>query len=48
MNFEVGSALIEDTLLVITDKTGTRKIRLGDLNQQLDYCNFVEQCGYRH
>ena len=31
-NFEIGSAHIEDTLLVITDKTGTRKIRLGDLD----------------
>ena len=30
--FQVGSAQIEDTLLVITDKTGTRKIRLGDLD----------------
>ena len=30
--FEVGSAKIEDTLLVITDKTGTRKIRLGDFD----------------
>lgn len=30
--FEVGSAQIEDTLLVITDKTGERKIRLGDLS----------------
>ncbi|MBQ7494099.1 MAG: hypothetical protein IJT47_06710, partial [Selenomonadaceae bacterium] len=28
--FEVGSAKIEDMLLVITDKTGSRKIRLGD------------------
>ena len=31
-NFEVGSAQIEDTLLVVTDKTGTRKIRLGDFD----------------
>ena len=30
--FEVGSAKIEDMLLVITDKTGTRKIRLGDFD----------------
>ena len=30
--FEVGSAQIEDMLLVITDKTGKRKIRLGDLD----------------
>ena len=30
--FEVGSAKIEDTLLVITDKTGKRKIRLGDFD----------------
>ena len=28
--FEVGSARIEDMLLVITDSTGTRKIRFGD------------------
>ncbi len=30
--FEVGSAKIEDTILVITDKTGTREIRLGDFD----------------
>lgn len=30
--FEIGSAHIEDTLLVVTDKTGTRKIRLGDFD----------------
>ena len=30
--FEAGSAQIEDTLLVITDKTGTRKIRLADFD----------------
>ena len=30
--FEVGSAQIEDTLLVITDKTGTRQIRLDDFD----------------
>ena len=30
--FEVGSAQIEDSLLVVTDKTGTRKIRFGDFD----------------
>ena len=30
--FQVGSAQIEDNLLVVTDKTGTRQIRLGDLD----------------
>ena len=30
--FEVGSAQIEDTLLVVTDKTGKRKIRLGNFD----------------
>ncbi len=29
-DFDVGSAQIEDSLLVITDRTGTRKIKLGD------------------
>ena len=28
--FQIGSAQIENTLLVITDKTDTRKIRIGD------------------
>ena len=30
--FNIGSAQIEDTMLVVTDKTGTRKIRLGNLD----------------
>lgn len=34
--FEVGSAQIEDMLLVITDKTGTRKIKLGDFTDSLN------------
>ncbi|MBO4780604.1 MAG: hypothetical protein J5497_08210, partial [Selenomonadaceae bacterium] len=34
--FEVGSVRVEDMLLVITDKTGTRKIRLGDFNNATD------------
>jgi len=30
--FNIGSAQIEDTVLVVTDRTGTRKIRLGNLD----------------
>ena len=30
--FEINSAQIEDSLLVVTDKTGTRKIRFGDFD----------------
>ncbi len=30
--FQVGSAQIDDTILVVTDKTGTRQIRLGDFD----------------
>ncbi len=30
--FDAASAKIEDTMLVVTDKTGTRKIRLGDFD----------------
>ena len=30
--FEIASAQIEDSLLVVTDKTGTRKIRFGDFD----------------
>ena len=30
--FEIGSASVDNTTLIITDKTGTRKIRLGDLD----------------
>ena len=33
--FEVGSAKIEDMLLVITDKTGKRKLRLGDFEKAI-------------
>ena len=35
-SFEIGAAKIEDMKLVITDKTGTRKLKLGDFTNVLE------------